>query len=231
MKHHNQTHLYGWFFLLLVVVIGFGWRMAGKIDSKSLPSVSSRIGPRSQGPDSSALCGLPWAGRPPPGIESPFGIHLYASTRAAKRIVLLPSIQIVDQLAPPEKPTALVKPGRTPKEVTGDKKNESLDDDVRSVTTILEEFRRAFGAMPAGEFNDEIVRVLQGENPMGIAVLPKTHPNLNPKGELLDRYGTPFRFHPESAWSMTVRSAGPDKRMWTSDDAVSQDLSQSLVQQ
>jgi hypothetical protein len=99
--------------------------------------------------------------------------------------------------------------------------NETAQDDVAAVGQLLEEYRRAFGAMPVGELNDEIVRRLQGDNPLGIAVLPKDHPALNADGELLDRWGTPYRFHPESAWVMTVRSAGPDRRMWTSDDILS----------
>jgi hypothetical protein len=107
--------------------------------------------------------------------------------------------------------------------------NETALDDVQSVVMLLEEFRRAFGAMPTGELNDEIVRRLQGENPKGIAVLPKTHPAIR-EGELIDRFGTPYRFHPESAWVTTVRSAGPDKKMWTGDDIVSENLTADLVQ-
>lgn len=100
--------------------------------------------------------------------------------------------------------------------------NETGEEDVATVVLVLEEFRRVFGAMPMGEQNDEIVRRLQGENPKGIAVLPRTHPNLSPEGELLDRWGTPYRFHPESAWLTTVRSAGPDRKMWTRDDLLSE---------
>lgn len=100
--------------------------------------------------------------------------------------------------------------------------NETAEQDMQTVVILLEEYRRAFGAMPMGEQNDEIVRRLQGENPKGIAVLPKNHPNLNALGELLDRWGTPYRFHPESAWLTTVRSAGPDREMWTRDDVLSE---------
>ncbi len=109
-------------------------------------------------------------------------------------------------------------------------KNETAQDDVAAVGQLLEEYRRVFGAMPVGELNDEIVRRLQGDNPLGIAVLPKDHPALSAEGELLDRWGTPYRFHPESAWVMTVRSAGPDKRMWTSDDIVSTEGNQPTVE-
>jgi hypothetical protein len=108
--------------------------------------------------------------------------------------------------------------------------NETAQDDVATVGQLLEEYRRAFGAMPVGELNDEIVRRLQGDNPLGIAVLPKDHPAISADGELLDRWGTPYRFHPESAWVMTVRSAGPDKRMWTSDDILSSEGTQPTAE-
>ena len=39
-------------------------------------------------------------------------------------------------------------------------------------------------------------------------------------GELCDRWGTPFFFHAESAARMEIRSAGPDRRLWTEDDVV-----------
>ena len=41
---------------------------------------------------------------------------------------------------------------------------------------------------------------------------------INRNGELCDRWGTPFFFHAESAAHMEIRSAGPDKKMWTDDD-------------
>jgi hypothetical protein len=44
----------------------------------------------------------------------------------------------------------------------------------------------------------------------------------------VDRWGTPYRFHPESAWVMTVRSAGLDRRMWTGDDILSMEEGQRL---
>ena len=120
--------------------------------------------------------------------------------------------------------------GRSSSDKSATARNETAQDDVAAVGQLLEEYRRVFGAMPVGELNDEIVRRLQGDNPLGIAVLPKDHPALSADGELLDRWGTPYRFHPESAWVMTVRSAGPDKRMWTSDDVISTEGSQPTAQ-
>ncbi len=72
---------------------------------------------------------------------------------------------------------------------------------------------------PVGE-NADITAALTGDNRLGFALLPKTHPAINARGELCDRWGTPFRFHQLSGEKMEVRSAGPDRKFATEDDAV-----------
>jgi len=37
---------------------------------------------------------------------------------------------------------------------------------------------------------------------------------------LVDAWGTPYFFHQLAAMEMEIRSAGPDKVMWTADDLV-----------
>lgn len=207
------------FAILLVSILTVAWWMAGEAPSTTRDHLAERAA--TQGPIEPAFCGPLQGPMPPPPIDSPYGIHLYSTTPKGV-IHPLPAIEIVDALPAPEGSKDKISDNPDMP------KNETLLDDVQTVTTLLEEFRRAFGAMPTGELNDEIVRRLQGENPKGIAVLPKTHPSLSPEGELLDRYGTPYRFHPESAWNMTVRSAGPDKQMWTSDDLISEGDPDSL---
>ncbi|MDZ4288864.1 MAG: hypothetical protein U0984_12940 [Prosthecobacter sp.] len=210
--------IHGGFCLLLAIVLSGGWWLAGTGDS-SAPAELPRLS-TAKGPIEPAYCAPPAIPRPPPPIDSPFGLHLYAQ-RAKGVIYPLAAMIVVNQLAPPEKPQEpkVAPPQTTVPNTTP--KNETAYDDVQSVTILLNEYRRSFGAMPVGELNDEIVRRLQGENPQGIAVLPKTHPSINSEGELMDRWGTPYRFHPESAWHMTIRSAGPDRKMWTSDDILS----------
>lgn len=199
--------------LSLTALLATAWWLAG--DSAPTP-VRDILAERAvtQGPIEPAFCGPLNQPLPPPPIDSPYGLHLYATTPKGT-VHPLPAMEIVDALPAPEGVEDKSSPDIT--------KNETLFDDVQTVNILLEEFRRAFGAMPTGELNDEIVRRLQGENPKGIAVLPKSHSSISAEGELLDRYGTPYRFHPESAWHMTVRSAGPDKIMWTNDDQVSED--------
>jgi hypothetical protein len=198
--------------LLVIAILCTGWWLAG--DPNSTSRQTSTLKAATKGPMEPEFCGPLRAPMPPPPIHSEFGLHLY-STSAKGIVHPLPVIEIVNALPPPQGlPVKPTPPSDIPK-------NDTAYDDVQTVNILLEEFRRAFGAMPTGELNDEIVRRLQGENPKGIAVLPKTHPSISADGELLDRWGTPYRFHPESAWLMTVRSAGPDKEMWTSDDLLS----------
>jgi hypothetical protein len=71
---------------------------------------------------------------------------------------------------------------------------------------------------PVGE-NAEITAALTGGNPLQFAFLPKNHRAINKAGELCDRWGTPFRFHQLSGTQMEIRSAGPDRKFGTPDDA------------
>jgi hypothetical protein len=41
---------------------------------------------------------------------------------------------------------------------------------------------------------------------------------VNEAGELTDRWGTAYFFHQLSSREMEIRSAGPDRKMWTEDD-------------
>lgn len=72
---------------------------------------------------------------------------------------------------------------------------------------------------PAGT-HEEIVRALQGRNRARLAFLPAQHPALNEKGQLVDRWGTPYFFHALGSTRMEIRSAGPDGKLFTADDAL-----------
>ncbi len=93
--------------------------------------------------------------------------------------------------------------------------------DLRVVSDIVETFRTNFpkDGNPVGT-NAEITAVLVGKNKLRLSLIPSDHSAINKAGELCDRWGTPFFFHAESATRMEIRSAGPDKKMWSDDDAV-----------
>lgn len=72
---------------------------------------------------------------------------------------------------------------------------------------------------PLGD-NADIAAALTGRNRRRAVFVPATHPALR-DGLLVDRHGTPYHFHARSADAIDVRSAGPDRVLFTADDLVS----------
>lgn len=94
-------------------------------------------------------------------------------------------------------------------------------EDLETVELLLTIFRKANnGLNPDGGLNDEIAAAMAGKNIKGFAVLPPDLPALAKNGELLDRWGSPYFFHPLTSQQIEVRSAGPDHALWTADDVV-----------
>jgi len=91
--------------------------------------------------------------------------------------------------------------------------------DVEKIRLSLRDYRTVMKENPVGT-NAEITKALNGSNPKQARLLPETY-TMNGDGELVDRWGTPYFFHQLSKERMEIRSAGPDKRMWTSDDIIS----------
>lgn len=101
----------------------------------------------------------------------------------------------------------------------------SLAEDLDIVQATLVSFRTGVKKGNPVGLNREITATLAGRNAFGLAWVRPDHPAINEKGELCDRWGTPFFFHQESASRMTVRSAGPDREMFTDDDGLSPETS------
>jgi len=70
--------------------------------------------------------------------------------------------------------------------------------------------------------NKDVTRVLTEPNANGTIILPKSHPTIDLQGRLCDRWGTPYRFRPVSENSIEIRSAGPDRKLFTNDDLVAE---------
>ncbi|MEO0794796.1 MAG: hypothetical protein AAFX93_06525 [Verrucomicrobiota bacterium] len=91
------------------------------------------------------------------------------------------------------------------------------EDSIRVVQQLLNHYRFAYKENPVGVENFEITEQLVGENPMQIVFVAPGNPGLV-GNELVDEWGTPFFFHAVSSQQMDVRSAGPDRELWTADD-------------
>jgi hypothetical protein len=92
--------------------------------------------------------------------------------------------------------------------------------DLRLMNEVFVAYRAALRTgNPVGE-NSEITAALTGRNKLGYAFIAPDNPAINLKGELCDRWGTPYFFHQLSGEKMEIRSAGPDRMLWTADDEV-----------
>jgi hypothetical protein len=89
--------------------------------------------------------------------------------------------------------------------------------DLDEVQSALRDFRSEMGGNPVGT-NAEIVKALLGDNLKQVKLPVPIGSQINAQGELCDRWGTPYFFHQLSQDRMEVRSAGPDRKMWTADD-------------
>lgn len=91
---------------------------------------------------------------------------------------------------------------------------EALDE----VQRTLRDYRSSLGENPVGT-NAEITQALLGDNLKQVRLVVPAGSNINGNGEMVDRWGTPYFFHQLSKNHMEIRSAGPDRQMWTADDS------------
>jgi len=91
---------------------------------------------------------------------------------------------------------------------------------LENMRHAIRDYGSRFGGNPVG-LNSEITSQLNGQNPRQVNFIqPESGMRINGQGELIDPWGTPYFFHQLSAQEMEIRSAGPDKVMWTADDLV-----------
>ncbi len=95
----------------------------------------------------------------------------------------------------------------------------TAEQDLEILQSLVAFYRTSNGgANPDGGLNQDIVSALRGQNANCLAVLPPDLGFFNAEGELLDRWGTPYWFHPISHTILEIRTAGPDKKLWSPDD-------------
>jgi hypothetical protein len=133
---------------------------------------------------------------------------------------------------PPRSPPPASRPAAAAERFTEDLAAEFLqgygsaasspEKDLEQVKDVVDAFVRSVkipGALPTGS-NRELVAALAGENPHRIRFLDPAASYLNADGELLDRWQVPLFFHFVEADDVGLRSAGPDRVMWTADDVL-----------
>ena len=66
--------------------------------------------------------------------------------------------------------------------------------------------------------NEDWVGFFRGKNSAREVFLPERHTALNAQGQLVDRWNSPLFIHALGSGRYELRSAGPDKKLWTDDD-------------
>lgn len=161
--------------------------------------------------------------RPAPRLNGP-AVQIAIQSAPAQARKLAPPRPQVDPERPALRSLDPAPSGDTARSPLADKLNAPDSDgprDIAIVRNLFTHYRERYGGVPTGEDNATFVNALTGNNPQRLAFLERHHPAINVRGELLDRWGTPFVFHLQSRDQIEVRSAGPDRELYTADDLVS----------
>ena len=184
--------------LLACVLLGIGWYLLTR---------SSQTG---HGQSSPTPPTAPLSGNPLPAVVPSTNLPVPAAGTS-----LAPSVAVSPALAP--LPSGTDYSSELLASAPSDIPPATILENVR---TAVRQYGSQFGGNPVGT-NPEITSALNGGNPKQARFLnPDAGMRINAKGELIDPWGTPYFFHQLSGTDMEIRSAGPDKRMWTADDLV-----------
>jgi len=93
-------------------------------------------------------------------------------------------------------------------------------EDVQKIGRVLENFFLLVKSIDSfyASTNRDFARLLKGENPHELVYVSADHSIYNEEGYLIDRWNTPLFFHPLSQGKVEIRSAGPDRELFTKDD-------------
>ena len=94
------------------------------------------------------------------------------------------------------------------------------ENDLKLMAQLMDNFSllvKSSAKLPMS-VNEDWAAAFRGLNPARERFLPDQHVALNAQGQLVDRWQTPLFFHPLGNHRFELRSAGPDKKMWTADD-------------
>lgn len=136
----------------------------------------------------------------------------------------LPEIPATQPPAPPAPPALLPARTATPESPLSAwerllAEDGSPSEDAAALQDILTNYLQSTSPAtraPLGP-NEEFARALTDPESMGDSAIPPDHPALR-DGQLIDRWGTPWFFHQESSAAVSIRSAGPDGKLFTQDD-------------
>lgn len=149
----------------------------------------------------------PWEDRPPA-----------ATTTEARAPATAPAALTPTETSPPAAsvpaPTAPTLPtSLSPAEI------QRVGDAIDNLEFAFRDHATALGGNPVGT-NAEITAALRGDNAKQLKLEIPEGSTVNDHGELCDPWGTPWFFHQLGGTRMEIRSAGPDRDIYSDDDFV-----------
>ena len=98
--------------------------------------------------------------------------------------------------------------------------NQPPENDLTLMSRLMENsllLLKSAGNRPLSA-NEDWADLLRGKNSIREKFISDTNVALNAQGQLIDRWGTPLFFHALGSGRYEIRTAGPDKTLWTTDD-------------
>jgi hypothetical protein len=90
--------------------------------------------------------------------------------------------------------------------------------EMSQLYTAVQAYKTEYGALPRNPGNQVLIKTLTGSNPRKIEFISLKHWELNSRYEMVDAWGTPFRFIFTTSGDIRVQSPGADGIWGTPDD-------------
>ncbi len=135
----------------------------------------------------------------------------------AEIVVAPPDVQVVSPATPASKPSTLIGESILRGYASI---NTTPEQDLTQLAHLMNNFSllvKSSAERPMSA-NEDWAAAFRGLNPAHERFIPDTHVALDAQGRLVDRWGTPLFFHALGNHRFELRSAGPDKKLWTDDD-------------
>jgi hypothetical protein len=94
---------------------------------------------------------------------------------------------------------------------TKDKPVREFNAEVDNLFDAFHQYRTHVGSYPTGTPVEIAKALLEGANPKKVIIIAVKKANLNPKGEIIDPWGTPLKIYFANN-EVLIRSAGPNKQ-------------------
>jgi len=102
-------------------------------------------------------------------------------------------------------------------------------DEEEQLGNAIRQYTIVFQKVPAND-NAGLTRNLTGDNPQQMSLLTLAESSTNNDGQMIDVWGTPYKFTYNSTNSFTITSAGENRTFGDTDDVVFSSVSNKLTQ-